>query len=178
MTWGPNGRIPGPHKNGVSTGPKLSREERTQVVMQRMREGTFRRGITYAELMREWEMSEGGVSNITAEASRRVYAEMAETNGAKVYLGVTLEKIIDDSMADASSAERPYYYRKVAIEAAKTFAMLVGANAPTKVEHSVQEPDEVTDEACAKWLTSRGWQLAPPMQAELAQLAQLTEEDE
>lgn len=94
-----------------------------------MRAMTYRRGVTDRELAKRWHLSEHETRRITAEASRRVAAELADPDGLRVTIGTRLESIM------LTGEDRD------AVNAASVAAKLHGLNAAERVEVSQVGPN-------------------------------------
>ena len=110
-----------------------------------MRAFKWRRGKTGPELAEEWGLSLVSVERLSAEASKRIKAEVTDKDYVTATVCGTLEKIMSDARGDADRVitleterglkqESPNVSRKVAVDAAKTWAEISGAKAPTQVE--------------------------------------------
>ena len=73
-------------------------EIRIAQVMQMMRELTFKRGETYKALAIEWNVGPDRARKITAEASKRVLAEVTDPEKVKPLLAETLAEAIRKAM--------------------------------------------------------------------------------
>ena len=111
-----------------------------------MRRFRYRRGVTSRELAAEWGLSLKRVEVYTAAASKLVRAELEDPDRVRVDVTLTLESIMRRARraktrtvygknGDAVGVEKDWAAAKVAIEAARTWAMLTGNAAPKVVEH-------------------------------------------
>lgn len=121
-------------------------EDRVNECLEIMRANAWDRGKTGKTLAVKWGVAESTVRNYSTEAWRRLRAEVTEPDRVVVKLATTLETVIDDAMAEVKDPpmivagdrvykESPNAARKSVIEASKTLAALIGANAPQKHEH-------------------------------------------
>lgn len=124
-----------------------------------MRKLEWVRGKSGEEWAKAWGISQDRMNHLAAEAWKRVKAEVTDPDRITVKISTVLEQVIDDAMLETRNPAliekkgqdgEPYTYqespnnaRKVVVEAAKTWAVIVGANAPTKVQvgFSVDELD-------------------------------------
>lgn len=106
----------------------LTRVEMVERCADIMRELRWVRGKTGKVLAHEWGVSEDVMKHVAAEASRRISSESGDLENAKPmilsHLAVALE--------EASKTGNPIAVSKVA----DVYAKIVGANAPSKHEHS------------------------------------------
>ena len=121
---------------------KVAKEQRIEHIMQLMREARFERGVTVNQLAAHWGVSKGLVTAMAGEAHRRVFAEFRDTEEGSVFVAAALRRVTRESLQDAENdgglEGSPSKHRKNAIEAAKTYAMLAGLNAATKIDVTVQ----------------------------------------
>ena len=73
-------------------------EIRIAHIMGMMRELTFVRGTTYKQLAVEWNLGPDRVRKLTAEASKRVLAEVTDPEKVKPLLAETLAQAIQKAM--------------------------------------------------------------------------------
>ncbi len=73
-------------------------EIRIAHIMQMMRELRFVRGDTYKALALEWDLSERQARKLTAEASKRVLAEVTDPERVRPLLAETLAQAIRKAM--------------------------------------------------------------------------------
>lgn len=102
-----------------------------------MRTLKFRTGVTIKLLAKEWDLCEQRVGELSAEASRKVRAEIADPNRVQATVCTVLERIMEEAMADGD--------RRSAIDAAKQWAIISGAAAAVKHEVA-QVPARSADE--------------------------------
>lgn len=117
-----------------------SREEKVQHCMTIMRELRWIRGKTAPVLAKEWGLTVANLESISAEAWRRVKAEVTDPDATSATVCTALEKVMRDSLADDD--------RRNAIEASKVWAQIAGAVAPTKVQ--IGELEKLSDEEVEK----------------------------
>lgn len=102
--------------DGYSRAPAPLTEERVAHIMTMMRGLLFRTGDTVKELAKEWDLCEQRVRELTAEASRRVKAEVMNPEQVGATVGMALEKTLHRAMEEGD-------HRNV-IAAAKTWQEL------------------------------------------------------
>jgi transcriptional regulator of nitric oxide reductase len=121
-----------------------------------MRRLEWERGVTGRELAEKWGISIDESARISAEASRRVAAEVTNKDHVTATVGATIETVMREALAETRSPamiqgkgdapafqESPNGARRVVIEAAKTWAVLAGANAADRLPAGW---DQLTDE--------------------------------
>ena len=127
---------------------KVAKEQRIEHIMQLMREARFERGETVNQLATQWGLAKGLVGAMASEAHRRVFAEFRDTEEGSVFVAAALRRVARESLMDAENdgglEGSPSKHRKNVIEAAKTYAMLAGLNAATKIDVTVQA-SQLTD---------------------------------
>lgn len=116
-------------------GPSATTEQRIEHIMGLMRTLKFRTGVTAEELSTEWGLGIRRVYELTAEASKRVRAEINDPDHVSAHVGVALMTALDDEMAKRPTKRSG----KAVAELAKTWATISGAGAPTK--HEVTGPN-------------------------------------
>ena len=120
-------------------------ELRLDAICTLMRALEWRTGETGLELAAEWGVSKSTIAHLAAEASRRVKAEVTDPDRVTATICVALERMMRDAIGDArggimlatesgTKQESPNISRKVAIEAARTWAEVSGAHAPLKLD--------------------------------------------
>lgn len=123
-------------------------EVRIAYVMQLMRTLKFRRGATTRRLMQDWGLSESMVSQITAEASKRISKEFGDPTRHVGKMALVLDEVMDDALRLMKGAEihqesaegvrvlkfDPTRAHNSVIQAARALAHLTGANAAIRVE--------------------------------------------
>jgi hypothetical protein len=108
---------------------------KVDLVVDMMRELTFKRGKTYKVLAKEWGDSEDYVQHITGIASKIVRDEIENPDYVKSLVGTAME----DFILDAIKNPKDQLKRKHAIEAAKVFVSISpGAAAPEVKEMTVR----------------------------------------
>lgn len=107
-------------------------ETRLAYIMDLMRRWKWRRGETGAVVAKEWGISEEYVGDLAAEASKRVRAEVTDPSHVSGTVATALAQVLDEGMS-AEGAER-FSGRRLVVEAAKAWAQIVGAMAPTRTE--------------------------------------------
>jgi len=123
---------------------------RLQECMQLMREMKWFRGKTVYQLAEKWEVHEAQAKAISAEASKRVRAELENRDEVAVKLIDTVEKILEAAVAETTNPawierpgkdgeprtfqESPNVARKVALEAVALMTKMVGNDKPQQVE--------------------------------------------
>lgn len=122
-------------------------EGRIQLMMADMRALKWRRGESSGEYAERYGIALSTAEENAAEAWKRVKAEVLDPVSVGATVGAAIEKVMADALADTENppmiqqgervwTESPNQSRKVVIEAAKVWAMIAGATAPTKREHS------------------------------------------
>jgi hypothetical protein len=87
-----------------------------------MRRLDWRTGESAPELAAEWKLSRSAVEKLSAEASRRVRAELADRREVTTVVTAALARVLHDAVAAGD--------RRNAIRAAETWARIAGAIAP------------------------------------------------
>ena len=105
----------------------MTREERVLHVMSDMRALRWVRGKSGPVLAAEWGLHPQTLKEIAAEAWRRVRAEIMDPERAGPDIVQTIERVMRDSMAEAAECDgrERVEHRRVALEAAKSFAAVV-----------------------------------------------------
>lgn len=103
-------------------------EARIAKIAAMMRNLEWRRGETGRTLEVEWNLSTSRIEHLAAEASRRVRAEVLDPDQVSETVACALDRIMRDAIKDDD--------RKNAIAAGKVWAVIAGAVAPKKIEHS------------------------------------------
>jgi hypothetical protein len=105
-----------------------------------MRSGRYKRGKDSQRLADEWQLPLCSVRLLTAEASKRVRAEMssAEKESAAVTVLTALEEVISSSLAEAASLADGGAFA----DAAKVRAVAVGASRELVAVVGLSRPDE------------------------------------
>lgn len=96
--------------------------------MRLMRNMKWRRGVTDKVVARAWGLELMAVRQYSAEAWRRLKAEMVDTDQTAATVAIALERVIFEAAEKGLSGHRSI------IEAGKTWASLAGAGAPTRIE--------------------------------------------
>jgi len=104
----------------------MTREDKVLYCMDIMRELQWKRGKTAPILAKKWDMTINAVESISSEAWRRVKAEITDHDSTSATVCVALERVMTESLEDGD--------RRNAIDAAKTWATIAGATAPTKIQ--------------------------------------------
>ena len=102
-------------------------EARIAHIADLMRGLKYRKGVTCKALAQEWDLSEQRIWELSAEASKRVRAEVTDPDRVGAKVCTVLERVLDDAVDDGD--------RKSAIDAAKQWAIISGAAAPQRVKH-------------------------------------------
>lgn len=137
---------------------RAATEARVEHIAGLMRRLEFRTGETIKGLALEWGLSEQRMRELSAIASKRVRAELTDPDRVTVKVSTVLERVIDEAMAETrdpaliipgedgeerrAHKESPNIARRVVVEAARTLAVLTGANAPAKVQITTQSREE------------------------------------
>ena len=105
----------------------MTREDRVSHIAAMMRALKWQRGKSGPVLAVSWSMSPDSVKHISAEAWRRVRAEIMDPERAGPDIVRTISRVMSDSMADADLADGKERtdHRRVAIEAAKSYAAVL-----------------------------------------------------
>lgn len=117
-------------------------EARIEHICELMRTLAFKTGRTVKELAKQWDCTEQYCRELTAEASKRIRAELTDPDRVTAKVTTSLEMVLDNAMQ--GMLEGDGRSRRDAIEAAKTWAVLVGAAAPSK--HQVEDVSKIPDE--------------------------------
>jgi hypothetical protein len=89
-----------------------------------MRRLAWRTGESAPELAADWKLSRSAVEKLSAEASRRVRAELADPGEVTTIVTSALARVLHDALAAGD--------RRNAIRAAETWARIAGAVAPPR----------------------------------------------
>ena len=129
----------------------MTKEERVQHCMGLMREVKWYRGKSAPSLAAEWGISLDCVEQDSSEAWRRVKAEVMDPELVGPDICMNIAKVMRDAIAETDDPamidggagkdgerrvyqESPNVSRKVVLEAAKTYAAIVLAKPPEKIE--------------------------------------------
>lgn len=129
----------------------MTKEERVQHCMDLMREVKWYRGKSAPSLAAEWGISLDCVEQDSSEAWRRVKAEVMDPELVGPDICMNIAKVMRDAIAETDDPamidggagkdgerrvyqESPNVSRKVVLEAAKTYAAIVLAKPPEKLE--------------------------------------------
>lgn len=119
-------------RNGVPiSGNELApatREERVVFCMEMMRAMRWTRGKTDKLLARRWDVDVDTIWLYSAEAWRRIRAEVTDPDATAGTICIALERVIDEA------ARRGLAGHRSIIEAGKAWASIAGAGAPTRFE--------------------------------------------
>lgn len=110
-----------------------------------MRELKWRRGKSAPEYAKLWGLSVYRVEELSAEAWKRVVAEVRDLDRVTATIGTLLEEVAMQAYQDSqtvqmlatengSRQESPNAYRRIVVDAGKTLADVIGAKAPVKVD--------------------------------------------
>jgi hypothetical protein len=122
-----------------------------EAMMSEMRALRWRRGKSGREYAAKSGLSYDDVRHLSAEAWKRVRAEVLDKDAVGATVGEVLEQVMLDALSESYNPaliergkdskgephvfqESPNVARKVAIEAAKVYAMIAGAGAAERVE--------------------------------------------
>jgi hypothetical protein len=108
--------------------PPPTREERVQLCMRLIRRMKWRKGITDHNIARHWGVSVSLIHSYSAEAFRRVRAEVTDPDSTGATVGVALDRVIREASTKGLAGHRSI------IEASKAWAAISGATAPTRIE--------------------------------------------
>jgi predicted nucleic acid-binding Zn ribbon protein len=106
-------------------------ESRIAHIAALMRKLQWRRGETGRILALKWGLSEDRVKHLAAEASHRVRAEVLDRDTVQETVACALDKVLRANLNKKGSRAA-----RTVIQAAKTWAVITGAVAPKKIEHS------------------------------------------
>lgn len=122
----------------MATPPSVTRTRESYVteIMALMRANAWVRGKTGPALARTWGVTQSAVESYSAEASRRVMAEVRDKDAVTDHLGLAMSRMVDTG-TDRFVSEKDTDAGRVAVAAGQAWAKLVGAEAPTKLEVSV-----------------------------------------
>lgn len=146
-----------------------------QACMRLMREMKWRRGVTDKTVAKAWGLELMAVRQYSAEAWRRLKAEMVDTDQTAATVAIALERVIFEAAGKGLAGHRSV------IEAGKTWASLAGAGAPTRIEVgalanlSDQELAARRDEIVARL---KGEELPLPQEENLLEAAESPDEVE
>lgn len=110
-------------------------------IMDLMREFQWSGKVRKA-LASEWSVTEEWVTDLATVASKRVLAEVTDKSAVKCDAGMAMRKILHEGVTSTDPRAR-----RNAIEAAKTWAALAGANEAAKVEAAITEVVATTEHA-------------------------------
>lgn len=142
--------------------------ERVAYIADMMRDLRWKRGKTAYELAKVWGVSPSTIENYSAEANRKVCAEVTDPEYVSRTVCSALEEVIEsarEEMVHGAVIEKvgdngepikytldPNIARRSITQAAKTWAEISGAMAPTKLRVGEDPPSKLTDEELAKLL--------------------------
>ena len=112
---------------GNGTGPPTV-DGRINHCMMLMRELRWKRGVTDQHVATAWGINLASVRQYSAEAWRRVKAEVTDHDAVAATVCVALERVIEEGSVKGLNGHRSV------IEAAKAWAAIAGAGAPTRFE--------------------------------------------
>ncbi len=112
-------------------------EARIEEIAATLRDCSFRNGVTLQGFAAKWGLAIHRVHELSAQASRKVRAELTDPDRATARGFSRLEKIADEAMDEADKDGNNASHRKVAIAATEAFFKLSGLAAPTKAAVSV-----------------------------------------
>ena len=132
----------------------MTREDRVQACMDLMRTLAWVRGSSAPKLAAEWGMAVNSVEDISAEASRRVKAEVTEPDVVTVDVCTALSRVMRDALAESydpamidggagKDGERKVYQespnvaRRVVIDAAAKYAAIMVSKPTERHEHTI-----------------------------------------
>lgn len=96
--------------------------------MMLMRELRWRRGITDKDLARHWGLTVDSIRQYSADAWRRLKAEVTDPDSTAATICTALEKVVQESQ------DKGLHGHRSVIEASKAWAAISGAGAPTRFE--------------------------------------------
>ena len=122
----------------MSSSPPVTRTRESYVVeiMGLMREAEWVRGKTCPALAKEWGLAQSTVEGYASEASRRVLAEVQDKDAVTGRLGAKMSEMVSAGsrrFVDGNDSDAG----RVAVAAGQTWAKLVGAEAPQRLEVSL-----------------------------------------
>jgi hypothetical protein len=107
-------------------------EMRLAEMMAVMRTLQWQKGITGPVFAEKWGLSLTRIEHLSAEAWRRVKAEVNDPDRVGATVGTAIEQVMIEALNDKGGERNQS--RKIVVEAAKVWAAIAGANAPTKTE--------------------------------------------
>lgn len=127
-------------------------EARLHELCEVMRNLDWERGKTGAVFAAKWGISESRMGHLAAEAWKRVQSEATDVLRVTTKVSLVLERTIDEAYRETREPalidggdsrgvykESPNGARRVVVEAAKTWAALIGANAATRVDVTTRD---------------------------------------
>ncbi len=104
---------------------RTTTEKRIEHIAEMMRRLEWRTGRTGREMARKWGLSLSRVEHLSAEASRRVRAEIADPAAVHQTVCTALDRVLRDALADGD--------RRNVIRAGMTLARVAGAMVPERM---------------------------------------------
>ena len=122
-------------------------EVRVEKIAATLRDGSFRNGVTLQAFAAEWGLSLNMVHQLSAQASKRVRAEVTDPEYVAAKGFARLVQIADEAMLDADEKGNNASHRKLAMAATAEWIKLSGVAAPTKQQVAVSgDLSALTDE--------------------------------
>lgn len=118
-------------------GTRRAVEGRIAHIADMMRNVTWIRGVSGPELARQWGLCAQRVEELSAEASKRVRAEVLDPESIRMDVSAALKKVIRDSMADGD--------RRHLIQATKVLSWAMGTAAPMRVQLTEMPLERLSD---------------------------------
>lgn len=125
----------------MAENPMAVREARIILIMKMMRALTFEKGKTARELAVEWDMPESSARKLTAEASKRVRAEIADPEEVERDVGVALSE-------NLRKAHKEGNYRAVA-DLTRVWASISVSKPPQRTENTIDKTGPTPARAAA-----------------------------
>ena len=131
--------------------PQALTEVRVEEIAAKLRNGSFRNGVTLKEFAAKWSLSLDSVHGISAVASKRVRAEVTDPDYVAAKGFAYLEAIADEARHGADAKGNTAGHLAIAVKAVDTWLTKSGVAAPTKAVVSVSsELATLTDEQVEK----------------------------
>lgn len=135
---------------GRREGAMAITESRIEAIAATLRDGSFRNGVTLPGFAKAWSLSAHRVAELSAEASKRVRAEVAGDHDRIAAKGFAmLERIADEAIVGCDDKGNNAGHLAVAIKAVDTWITKSGVAAPAKSLVAVGSLDALTDEQLA-----------------------------
>lgn len=135
-------------------------EARIAEIAAKIRKWEWQRGKSVPTTAKKWNVSEDYVRELAAEAKRRVYAEVTDPSAVLGDVATAMAAMVDEGMSHTGKGK--VQMRRLAVDAGKALAQIVGAMAPQRHEINVGEP---TPEKAAELVRARFGRVTPKVES-------------